>query len=147
MIQTGLVNLEQCNDVFLTHVLGLPTVMQPVVCIIIEISTEVTGAVAAPAKKRKKAMYSTLAPNHPSTPIAIETSDGFSATDTILVKDLGQYLRQFSGESKFLSYLLQKAFCCCAERQCIFSAGFTQPLSPLALSVTIIALLSLYMKI
>lgn len=67
-----------------------------------------TGAVAAAAEVRKEAKYSCLDRGHSFTPVAIETLGAIGPKSLAFLKDLGRRIRQQTGESKALPYLLQR---------------------------------------
>ena len=90
------------------------------------------GAVAALAEERKRAKYCSLAPNHLFTPVAIETSGAFGTQTLSFVKELGQCLRQISGDPKFLSYLLQRLSVTVQRGYTVSVLGSLSPSPPLS---------------
>ncbi len=67
-----------------------------------------TGAVAAKAEHLKSAKYATLKVSHHFVPFAMETSSVLSQAALSLVWDIGQCLRQTTGEERSKEYLLQR---------------------------------------
>ena len=78
-------------------------------------ATSEAGAVAALAEDRKR---TNLEPSYTFTPIAIEISGNFSK----FLKDLGNRLRQATGDKNFYTYLIQR-HSVSAERKRSISAG------------------------
>ena len=66
------------------------------------------GAVAAQAKHLKISKYTHLESSHLFVPIAVETSGVLGQAALDFVSDLGQRLRQVTGEARSKEYLLQK---------------------------------------
>ena len=61
-------------------------------------TTSKAGAVAALAENRKKTKNTCLEPTYTFTPIAIETSGVFGPLTLQFLKDLGNWLRQATGD-------------------------------------------------
>ena len=71
-------------------------------------ATSEAGAVAALAEDRKKTKYTCLEPTYTFTPIAIETSGVFGPLTLQFLKDLGNRLRQATGDESSYTYLIQR---------------------------------------
>ena len=71
-------------------------------------ATSEAGAVAALAEDRKKTKYTCLEPCYTFTPIGIETSGGFGPLTLQFLKDLGNGLRQATGDVNSYTYLIQR---------------------------------------
>ena len=71
-------------------------------------ATNEAGAVAAAAKSKKKSKYSCLGPAYFFTPVAIETSGACGPLTLEFLRDLGNHLRQATGEESLFAYLLQR---------------------------------------
>ena len=71
-------------------------------------ATSEAGAVAALAENRKKAKYSCLGPAYSFIPIAIESSGACGPLTLEFLRDLGNRLRQATGEESSFVYLLQR---------------------------------------
>ena len=67
-----------------------------------------TGAVAAKAEHLKSAKYATLKVSHHFVPFAVETSGVLGQAALSLVWDIGQPLRQATGEERSKEYVLQR---------------------------------------
>ena len=63
---------------------------------------------AAAAESRKKTKYSCLGPAYSFTPVAIETSGACGPLTLEFLRDLGNRLRQVTGEESSFAYLLQR---------------------------------------
>ncbi len=66
------------------------------------------GAVAAQAEERKYVKYRDLATSHIFVPVAIETSGAFGPRTREFLTELGQRVRQVTGEVRSRTYLLQR---------------------------------------
>ena len=66
------------------------------------------GAVASLAEQRKRAKYINLGLCHLFQLVAIETTGAICPQSLEFLKELGQRLRQVSGESNSTTYLLQR---------------------------------------
>ena len=71
-------------------------------------ATNEAGAVAAAAESKKKSKYSCLGPAYFFTPVAIETSGACGPLTLEFLRDLGNRLRQATGEESSFAYLLQR---------------------------------------
>ena len=71
-------------------------------------ATTEAGAVAALVKNRKKVKYSCLGPAYSFIPIVIESSGACGPLTLEFLRDLGNRLRQATGEESSFMYLLQR---------------------------------------
>ena len=71
-------------------------------------ATSEAGAVAALAESRKKAKYGSLDPVYSFTPIAIESSGACGPLTLEFLRDLGNHIRQATGEESSFMYPLQR---------------------------------------
>ena len=77
----------------------------PLICLR---ATSEAGAVAALAEDRKKTKYTCMEPSYNFTLIAIETSGVFGLLTLQFLKDLGNRLRQATGDESSYTYLIQR---------------------------------------
>ena len=78
-------------------------------------ATSEAGAVAAQAEDRKRTKYTCLEPTYTFTPIAIETSGVFGPLTLQFLKDLGNRLRQATGDETPIPTLFRDCLCQCRE--------------------------------
>ena len=71
-------------------------------------ATSEAGAVAALAESRKKAKYGSLDSVYSFTPIAIESLGACGPLTLEFLRDLGNRIRQATGEESSFMYLLQR---------------------------------------
>ena len=71
-------------------------------------ATSEAGAVAALAEDRKRTKYTCLEQSYTFTPIVIETSGVFGLLTLQFLKDLGNWLRQATGDENSYTYLIQR---------------------------------------
>lgn len=71
-------------------------------------ATSGAGEVAARAEDRKQAKYTHLAPSQSFTPVAIETSGVIGPRSLAFLRELGTRIRQYTGEARAHSFLLQR---------------------------------------
>ena len=72
------------------------------------LATSEAGIVVNEAEKRKATKYSSLSSTHHFIPIAIETSGAFGQEAFAFFRDLGNRIKQTTGEPQSHNFLLQR---------------------------------------
>ena len=88
-------------------------------------ATREAGAVAAQAEERKVAKYVNLTPEHLFSPIAVETMGVLGPRTKALLRDLGRWVTQTSGEEAATTYLVQRLSVAVQRGNCASVMGTT----------------------